>query len=198
MPTEQVKGPRLALGVDPDTRGTGFAIVQLHEGKFTPILMGVIETQDPGARGIDAVLAQIRQPLPHQLLGVLAHCGWAAIEFQQNYRNGKARPDDLSLLSAISGAWASIPPPMCEVMMPKPAQWKGTVPKGIHQKRTISKLDGWDFEDRGAKDAPLPLPPDGLSISGIQEHHWKEIVDAIGLAIWALERAEVTDAVAAL
>ena len=108
------------------------------------------------------------------------------VEGQQVYRNGKADANGLLKVAAVSGAaLGGIMFRATKVKFPLPREWKGGAPKGAHQARVLDDV-GWEYEFDGPKRPPkIVRVPDGVDVVGPDPGvHWKEIVDAIGLALW--------------
>lgn len=172
----------ISLGIDPDTNSTGFALVDDTRG---PLALGCLPNSGE-LRGRKAALHQIAEI--RKLSGLPALPDIVVVEYQEHYAGkGKANPNHLMLLSMITGAGLCIfHDGFTKMFAPYPKEWKGSVPKGIHQKRILSKL-GWEFKDNGKKLAPTPVFPD-LPVIGDIEAGAKEVVDAIGLAQWGLKQ----------
>lgn len=117
---------------------------------------------------------------------------WVVIEGQTIHRkNSKADPDDILRLAQITGAAAAIVSAFTsveKVLIPKPAEWKGQVPKDVDQGRTYVRF-GWSSEKRGGK-SPYRVPQVS-TVSGVPEIHasaWKHLGDALGLAVWGYDQ----------
>ena len=86
------------------------------------------------------------------------------VERPRVYPQGKGDPNDLITLALTAGRylerWASAP----RILTPFPHDWKGSVPKPIHNKRILSRV-------------------------GLVEGADHNMIDAIGLALWGHERA---------
>jgi hypothetical protein len=87
-------------------------------------------------------------------------------ERPQIYTNRKAKgdPNDMIPLAMLVGAIVLAVQP-APVLLPWPRQWKGTVPKDIHHARLRTRLPG---------------------IKACS----KDAMDAVGLVLWAMDRAE--------
>lgn len=127
-------------------------------------------------------------------LGVMTDCGLiedadlglskmyykeGIIELPQIYRsaNSKGDPNDLIRLAVLVGQYKQ----QCidqfmNVRLVKPAEWKGQVPKTIHAKRILDRLNPRETElflRRVDKVAPS------------KRHN---VIDAIGIGLWAIGR----------
>lgn len=169
----------IGLGVDPDTKATGVALVErCFGGKFRLLFVGAA-VADKGkmrerlpsmgaavkatilvAQSVATTVALDENPLK------------AAIEWQ-NFHPDDKRPDNIVQLNSVAGmALASLESPE-KALIPLPVQWKGTVPKAVHQKRILAKLS-------------QPIVWDSWKVARSNRTH---VVDAIGLAIYAVEQA---------
>lgn len=108
------------------------------------------------------------------------------IEWPQVYTYGKSKgdPNDLLAVAAVAGA-ALARTTAHEVRTPRPAQWKGQVPKPIHNARVLARLDA--------------VEQAMLARAGVPASLLNNVIDAIGLGLWALgrmgsnARTEITD-----
>jgi len=176
----------ISIGVDPDLHCTGMAIVQEHQ-----VLSVAVARVPKTLTGEKAVLAMVAE-MKHQLVPLLAgglhrtpHT--AVIEGQQIYLKGLAKKDSILLLAQVAGAAAALATVMgCrKVYMPRPVDWKGSVPKPIHQERVLGRLG---IESVRTKMGAVPRG-DLSAIRGaehLKPADWLHVVDAIGLAVWGL------------
>ena len=98
------------------------------------------------------------------------------IELPQVYqqRRWKGDPNDLIQVALTVGALeAQIHCP--DILLVKPHQWKGSVPKDIMGKRIMGKLTE---DERRVAEA-------GMAGLGAKKH---DVVDAIGIGLWGLSR----------
>jgi hypothetical protein len=99
------------------------------------------------------------------------------IELPQVYPfgQGKGDPNQLITLAVIVGDLRGFYRRQgCIVQLVKPRTWKGTVPKKIHNERVLRKLSSEELDI-------LPKRPRAKDY----DHN---MVDAIGLGLWALQR----------
>jgi hypothetical protein len=89
---------------------------------------------------------------------------FAVIEVPQIYRQMKGDPNDLIDLAVVVGQLSAY---FEKYMLVRPAQWKGQVPKPVHQARILSKLT---VRERALVDGSKGLK--------------KDIIDAVGIAKW--------------
>lgn len=96
------------------------------------------------------------------------------LEIPQAYPHGsKGDPQDLITLAMIAGELRGLFRPR-EVTQVFPRAWKGNVPKAIHHPRVLAALTD-------AERAVLPKRPRAGGYDG-------NMIDAIGLGLWALGR----------
>lgn len=103
-------------------------------------------------------------------------------EIPQVYREGKSAnvsPDDLTNLTGVVGCVIGFLDPS-EVKTYVPAEWKGQVPKKIHNKRIIAALSSTEVAALDAVKCPASL-----------KHN---VVDAIGVGLFELGRMGGTNA----
>lgn len=190
------------IGVDPDTHD--LPIAEIHDGKYGNVQrpasiqipqgwLSIEVLRVPAKlKGDEAMVAMARllnQSVPQMTQGegrVLC------VEHQFYAPGAKARAQDIARLSFVAGAAvASIAAEHCYT--PLPQQWKGTVKKHIHQARIAQRL-GWEANIDG--EYAIPIKED---IRHLVErvNDWKHAFDAIGLALWAMERHELKEKIRA-
>jgi len=112
-----------------------------------------------------------------------------AIETPMVYRKETKNPEDIIHLACVAGAAAcAYASQGFRVEMVEPQRWKGQVPKGVHQKRTLDAL-GLTGKRRGGESAGYMVPDDpaffGEFGASAKDGDWKHLLDAVGLALWA-------------
>lgn len=176
------------LACDPDTHSSGLALVRVHDGQ--PLWVCCIQSK--GKTGDDAVVAQIeafdirRIQVPAGIVGVVVE----SQEIAYTAKQGK-NPASMIPVAQVAGAAAArlsmwFRPRV--LMLVKPQAWKGSVPKKIHQARTLSKL-GWRYET--LSDYCRPYPNETVDVLGADQLNpgdWKHVVDAIALGQWMAEK----------
>ncbi len=167
----------ITIGIDPDTANTGIAVVEDGE---------VMWVGTASARG-----ATVQDRLPGMAEGIRhALNTWAgyfsidpdvcAIEWQRLRPRGERNPNSIVDLNGVAGMclqaclaeFGSYP----QLLTPIPVQWKGSVPKAIHQARILGKVD---------------LCRQLIGVQGAEKMTKTQkghVVDAIGLALWAAEQ----------
>ncbi len=196
-PVGEEKGLDLSqyfIGCDPDTHACSFALV---DDQDNVIELACCKVPDK-LTGLDAVVAMGHALSNFWLQYGHLHSMAYAVEAQEvayTARQKGANPRSLILVANVAGMALQAGMRSClEVRpyMPYPSQWKGSVPKQIHQGRILDRL-GCDFE-RVGKDPSTGYcrPTSGTERwAGAEELNkgdWKHVVDAIGLALWAREK----------
>lgn len=170
------------IGVDPDLHYTAFA---LWDGKQV-IALWLAEATGRTERAACMAMSQAIVDAQPDLQGLNDCPVFAyAVEGQELYRGkGKTRnPRDIMFLATVAGAALSychdyFAGQDCVSFYPAPAEWKGQVPKDIHQSRTYANV-GWESEKRKGYAVPVDAPFEFTAT------RWKHLGDAIGLAQWA-------------
>lgn len=177
---------KTSLGIDPDVHKCAFAYLT-GDGGLYGLQVQVIRQDD--LKGREAAIALVQQQAFKEAVE-LFQPDILTVEGQDVRYTGKtsyANPQDVANLSLISGAALALsyaPKKYC----PLPREWKGTVPKGIKQCRILDSL-GIQYEMRGGKD-PYPVPVDfeQYCIGKVNASDWQDLTDAVGLAIWGMEK----------
>lgn len=150
------------IAIDPGTRLCGYAVFWLGR----PRRVGVVKSS---WRTVEARAAH----MAHQILDDSDPAFETVIvERPVIYPDSEERDSDIVDLAVTAGVlagslfeWAN------ELVMPTPREWKGTTPKHIHNARTEAKCPA-------AAELMNKIP------KGQRNHVW----DAVGLALWQLER----------
>lgn len=169
------------LGVDPDLHNTGAAAVD-QDGKVVYVQVITVSKALKRRDAAIAMCKQVYEDLFHDPDVCDEPWGGVAIEGQKHLRESNANPDTIIWIAMVSGAAITTLGTMVDAIhCPLPQEWKGSVPKPIHQKRICTKLS-WGSQSTNEYTSPSadirvhfgipPRPP------------WKHIMDAIGLAQW--------------
>jgi hypothetical protein len=191
---EQRRGteyPAFFCGCDPDLHTLSVAVLVARGG--LPELDSVYIAKAKGSKGDAAVLDMISAMsgiIDFPSIAVVGRFVMAVESQDVSYtgRTNAARVSDLVNLAHIAGAVCqkfTVLAPRA-MLLPRPQAWKGSVPKGIHQCRTLKRL-GMLFEMAGGQE-PYPGPRDmGRRVFGdkLNDGDWKDINDSIGLALYA-------------
>lgn len=155
------------IAIDPGLRVCGVA--EITDGVLTRAVL--VTSTEKTVRGGPAWVAMARAV-------TAAVSSWGApcvlvVECPQQYDAANCRVDraDLSELSAVAGALCAVLG-SGEVRTPVPRAWKSTVPKDIHNARTLAKLT--------ASEAGCIVWP----ASSLRHN----VTDGIGLGLWACGR----------
>ena len=161
----------MLLAVDPAITCTGWAF---FVGERLD-RCGIIETKAnmPFDRRIRSIGQGILQATPGVPLMLV-------IEWPQIYHKwSKGDNNDLLPLAAIAGNLMSHFP-WAKTQLPKPAQWKGQVPKDVHNARVLKRLS--------VDETRL------VAAARVAKSKAHNMIDAIGLGLWALGRMTKTGA----
>ena len=164
------------LGIDPDTKATGIAIV--HVGAEATVLY----VATAPVKASLSVQERIRIMNFALSMGVgsipLGPIERIAVEGQRHYPRGKVRPQDLIHLAQVAGlaaAHAQQAFPLAYLWIPEPVQWKGSVEKGAMQRRILKRV-GLTEKLEGVEGA-----------GGMTKTQRGHVIDAIGLALWVAQ-----------
>lgn len=188
----------IAVGVDPGLHATAWAAVEyVGTGPISPgkkidglWLKGLgVWVGGKGLKGTEACLDMIQAIDP---VGPSCHHpDVLVVESQQVYegKSRKGKPEDLIRLATISGAvlrccWAYS---MAQTLNPLPREWKGNVEKSVPQARACLAL-GLTYRLAGGKD-PAKQWVVPYESRGFADADWKNLMDAVALAIWGLRNA---------
>lgn len=99
------------------------------------------------------------------------------IEAPVIYPRSKARPADIMKLSRTAGEWFGTYRTLgVEPHYVEPAEWKGQVPKDVHQARVWADLD---LDERDVVNE---------ACRGMAPSKRHNVLDAVGLGLWVAER----------
>jgi len=126
------------------------------------------------ASGLEDLLKAIRELDGLELLG--GQADEVVVEVPQIYPASKSKGDPNDLIRVALAAGGAAVAAGGVVKLVRPREWKGTVPKEIHNRRTIVKLR--DFE----------LQIYVTCTKSIPEALRHNVLDAVGLGLWRLKR----------
>ena len=177
----------ICLGIDQDLHNTGLALLQGFTSLDSPIVLDLdvvsVTGNDPDATVLKMIAALKAEISVFINLHKVDLCVIEGV--QKYYGTSPAKVEDLIRGAYISGAaaaycWQQNPECFCIV---NPNEWKGSIPKNIHQERLYNFL-GW--KPKRIKSHSYPKePPEEFKFSS---EEWKHIGDGIGLAWWGLRR----------
>ena len=179
----------LYLGLDPGTSDNMALAAILPNDDIVVALARAGEGKDARSRAATAS-AEVSRAfasllLPRSLPGILA------LEWQRSLPGDK-NPDNIIDLSAFAGiALATIQARFSmplEVFVPLPNEWKGEVPKHVKHNRIVA-LAGKARVESALAYARIPSPKDLGTFAKTFTGKASDVIDAIGLAQWARERA---------
>lgn len=184
----------IVIGIDPGLRKTGFASYCTIKQRVVQV--GVFEVSKKLAqRAAAKAMCEELKELPFDENELVV------VESQEAAY--AKNPQSIAMLSWIGGAaMQAATSAGCRVEFPAPAEWKGQVPKHIHQMRTYGRL-GWEAKynnvredgrlNNGGKNSyayPTKIPYDVLGAKDLNRSDWKEVGDAIGLALWGAKKCK--------
>jgi len=178
------------IGCDPDLHCTAIAVVD-ENGKVS-LVKAIKVPQTKGRVNQVAVLDMIQAIYEKLQAAIALGVKCVAVESQEiayTARQG-VNPCDLVMLANISVAlgkrFLTGYGRTIQLLMPVPQEWKGSVPKQIHQARILNRVD-WLCAKAGSDPKTGYCYPTSLVAEsfGLNKGDWKHAVDAIGLALWA-------------
>jgi len=179
------------LGIDPDLHNTAAAIVGTS-GVYD-VKVFSIEKKYKGERAVAEITIQLVNDLSQWLWKITHSITISAVvvEGQKIYSYTKADHTAIIHLAQVAGvalgaAYGGVRSPSTKLYLPAPSDWKGSVPKHIHQARVLKKM-GIPFEVTNGKE-PYCVPVSAPALHVGRKSNWKHAVDAIGLAVWGVEK----------
>ena len=181
------------VGVDPDTHDLPIAWIFFADVGGIPIPQGTLMIDMihvPRTFKADQACALMARQLHHYGSEQAPKgCDILCVEAQHFSSKSRSRPQDIARLSVVAGA-AGGAIKCRDLWLLPPVQWKGSVPKQIHQARIAKKLR-WSVDPIGDLKTGYCAPRDPEILALLPKHSdWKHAFDAIGLALWALENWE--------
>lgn len=149
------------IGIDPGINNTGIAVSE--DGKIKEVYLISRKGKHGVGFNICDQCCKIKNIFRKELFSTVA------VEFPRIYPNSPERHNDIVDLAAMAGALTQALS-YGTLILPYPRDWKGTVPKKIHNERILKKIPELEVFLK-----PYPKTK--------HEH----IIDAAGLALWCHE-----------
>ncbi|MEI6791235.1 MAG: hypothetical protein WCK42_08650 [Myxococcaceae bacterium] len=169
---------REILAIDPGLQATGWAVLSDKTGTLLSCGMVRPFAQVSQTHSIAELRSKIMK-IWEERVGFSKNPVALAVELPQIYQQKflKGDPNDLIPLSVMSGLfWASFNPGKC--FLPRPATWKGQVPKDVMQERIISKL---------STSSKRILAE---SLQTVPKYLRHNVYDAVGIGLWAFKQLQ--------
>ena len=175
------------IAIDPGIRGCGVAVFRMARLMTCAYVKNAFRAPLPlrveDAARCAAMAREVFEWFPPGLIdtrpspGVLEN-QQLVVEFPQVYQGGaqKGDPNDLLLLAGVVSALAALCSGIALCTCYRPKEWKGQVPKHIHQRRIEKRLTEVESERVTCDLATVP--------ASLRHNAW----DAIGLGLFALDR----------
>lgn len=175
----------IICGIDPDLHAT--ALCWWKVGRETPLRLEIFRVAK-NIKGQDCAAL-----MAWQFDYGFCRANLALIEGQR-FRKAKGHEtknaQSLIDLATITGVFAGRPE-FGETLIVEPSTWKGSVPKAIHQARILGAIPGTKFKATKTYCYPTAGPLLALGkAAGIKRSDWKHVVDAIGIAAWAIKKIQ--------
>ena len=185
----------LYIGIDPDMHCQAFACIDEDDNVVWVQVLKIPRK----LKGEEALEALCRQHTLDNFPFMSSDPHVCATESQQYYAGDKVPAQALISLATASGIVMGFLESniMCDRQyLVKPKKWKGTVPKHIHQARTLKSI-GIDYEKTSGK-SPYCYPVGDICnrFPHLKKGDWKHISDAIGLAVYAKKQYRLDQSLA--
>jgi len=181
----------LALGIDPDTKSTGWALLERRGSEIEILNVGIVRAKGRLASDRTAIMAaELDLSMCQYRLGIQRdQLDIVAIEFMHlRPSHTEKNPNSILAVQAIAGMCVSATLSLRadHLLTPTPTEWKGTMEKKNKQAWILRKY-GLDAELRYIHSAAFPggefVPGAGKLLKSMRTH----VIDAIGIAAWALD-----------
>lgn len=156
------------IAIDPSISELGVAVFETYEITRVKRIKGPRTVGGTEAKRLQLLMGHLEHELWAYMTLGKRYGGWdLVIEWPEVYSRGRTDPNDLLLLSGVVGAiigqfhWRG-------VYSYKPKEWKGQVPKEIHNDRVLQKLG----------------PNIQADLNRIPKTYRHNVIDACGLALY--------------
>lgn len=195
----------LFVGVDPDIHNCAFALIDDFP-RIVGVWISRVAKDIRERKALIPMAVSMRDLFqgptwPEELHKQVATAAIEAQEVSYSSREGVPPQDLLYVAGAANQAIAfGVCLWPCPMLHPTPQQWKGSVPKQIHQAR-VYKSVGLDYTRAGNLKNPskgycVPvLAYDFIKPVKMLKTDWMDVGDAIGLALYAREKYRYGEAI---
>lgn len=188
----------IVLGIDPGLHECAYAIVKYDSGVFCLEKVYMVR----GSKGLKQSKAAVdmadsimfhNHDLDPSTSDKFFAVNSVVIEDQEiTYTTSQgARIQDIRCLSLVTGALLAKYHDQ-RLIFPKPAEWKGQIPKEIHHERIAKKLNIETIVEYNKKGTVIPtteeIERDVFGAENINPGDWYHLWDAAGLAIYGIEQ----------
>lgn len=179
---------RYFMGIDPDMHQMPVVVVD-ETGKLCHVQ--IVEV-DKKLTGREALVEMVNKLQLTDLSESFESAVCATtIEAQEIYQFGASKtknPKSIMFLATVAGA-AMQRFGFDTLYFPTPQEWKGNVPKQIHQARVLGRI-GISYTKVGTQESGYCMPCilDVSQFNVGKASNWKHVVDAIGLAQYGREK----------
>ncbi|MEI6806160.1 MAG: hypothetical protein WCK49_06595 [Myxococcaceae bacterium] len=166
------------LAIDPGLQATGWAVLSDATGYLLACGIAQPFAQVDRTQTIAEIRLKILK-IWEERVGFSRNPAVLAVELPQIYQQKflKGDPNDLIPLSVMSGLlWASFNPAKC--FLPRPATWKGQVPKEVMQERIVAGL------------TPKQKSVLAENLHVVPKHLRHNVYDAVGIGQWAFNQLQ--------
>jgi len=174
----------LALGIDPDTKSTGWALLERKQSDTRIVGVGLVRAKGRlAADRIPGMADELERCMCNYRLGIEAPLDMVVIEWMHLRPTYKEKnPNAILSVQAIAGMCVSATRSLRakHVFTPTPPEWKKTMKKESKQRAILRSLRLSDE----LRDSDGEFIPGAAKLPASMRTH---VIDALGLALWGLD-----------